>query len=264
VVTAIGPFSDRDLVGLPEPVRRYLHRSIAPGSPVVEAAELTMRVRIRIGRWLPFRAHEILDPHRGFVWKARVAGVIRGSDRYVDGAGSMRWRLGGLVPIVRADGPDVSRSGAGRAGAEALWLPTALLPRFGVTWSADSDERITASFTVGGEPLQVSFALDPTGGVRSFVFDRWGDPDRTGTWGLHPCGGEVTGYGSFGGLTIPIVGRLGWHYGTDRWPEGEFFRFEIQRVAGAGRVPSPFRSTGPPRCNATEQRAPFPARRCGS
>jgi hypothetical protein len=227
VVTAAGPFSDRDLDGLPEPVGRYLHRSIAPGTPVAQAAELTMGGRIKIGRWLPFRAHEVLAPHHGFVWQARVAGVISGSDRYVDGAGGMRWRLGGLIPIVRADGPDVSRSAAGRAGAEAMWLPTALLPRFEVAWSADRDDRITASFAVGDEPVQVTFTLDGSGAIRSFVFDRWGDPDGTGSWGWHPCGGEVTGYGSFGGLTIPTAGCLGWHYGTDRWPGSEFFRFEV-------------------------------------
>ena len=56
---------------------------------------------------------------------------------------------------------------------------------------------------------------------------RWGDPDETGTWGLHPFGVEVTGHRSFAGLTVPARGTAGWHYGTDRWTEGAFFRFEI-------------------------------------
>jgi hypothetical protein len=63
--------------------------------------------------------------------------------------------------------------------------------------------------------------------VRSVVFDRWGDPDSTGTWGHHPFGFEVIGHSSFDGVTIPSSGRAGWFYGTDRWDEGEFFRFEI-------------------------------------
>jgi hypothetical protein len=79
----------------------------------------------------------VLNPHHGFVWAARAAGVIAGSDRYLDGQGSldgqgrMDWKLLGLVTVAHADGQDVSRSAAGRAGAEAVWLPTALLPRFG-------------------------------------------------------------------------------------------------------------------------------------
>jgi hypothetical protein len=37
----------------------------------------------------------------------------------------------------------------------------------------------------------------------------------------------VTGYATFDGLTIPSAGRFGWHFGTERWPEGEFFRYQI-------------------------------------
>ena len=37
----------------------------------------------------------------------------------------------------------------------------------------------------------------------------------------------MTGYRTFGGLTVPSAGRIGWFYGTDRWSEGEFFRFQL-------------------------------------
>jgi hypothetical protein len=53
------------------------------------------------------------------------------------------------------------------------------------------------------------------------------DPDDTGRWELRPFGVEVTGYDSFGGVTIPSRGNAGWHHGTSRWPDGNFFRFEI-------------------------------------
>ena len=69
--------------------------------------------------------------------------------------------------------------------------------------------------------------IDDTGAIRSLAFDRWGDPDNTGTWGWHPCGGEVTCETRFDGLAIPSAGSFGWHYGTNRWPDGEFFRYRI-------------------------------------
>jgi hypothetical protein len=69
--------------------------------------------------------------------------------------------------------------------------------------------------------------LEADGRIRSVVFDRWGDPDRSGVWGLHPFGGEVTGYRTFSGLTVPSAGRIGWFYGTDRWSKGEFYRFQL-------------------------------------
>jgi hypothetical protein len=220
-------FTDAELGGLPEPVQRHLATAIAPGTPLALSARLRMRGTIKVGRWLPFRAHELLAPHQGFVWAARAAGVIAGSDRYVDGAGGMDWRLAGLITVLHADGPDVSRSAAGRAGAEAMWVPTALIPRFGVHWSASDSDQVTAEYQIGDIPLKVRYQLDRGGRISWFVFDRWGDPDGDGTWAWHPFGGEITGYASFDGVTIPAAGRVGWFFGTDRWPGGEFFRYQI-------------------------------------
>jgi hypothetical protein len=221
-------FSDTELAGLPEPVCRYLRAAIAPGTPLSPSAMLRMRGAIKLGkRWLRLRARELLTPNEGFVWAGRVAGVIVGSDRYEDHRGSMKWKLFGIVPVVTGDGRDVSRSAAMRGGAEGVWVPTALLPRFGVSWTADDDTHITARSSIDQIALEVQYTLDPTGRVRSVVFDRWGDPDNTGTWALHPFGVEVSGYSTFGGVSIPNAGSAGWFYGTDRWPDGEFFRFEI-------------------------------------
>ena len=137
-----------------------------------------MRGTIRIGGWLPFRAHEVISPHSGFVWSARAAGVISGSDRYVDGAGVADWRLAGLVPVMHAEGPDVTRSAAGRAGGEAVWVPTALLPRFGVAWTAESDHRITARFTVGDVPIEINLLLDAQGRAVLVQLRAMGRPRR--------------------------------------------------------------------------------------
>ena len=133
-------FGPAELDGLPEPVRRHLTQAIAPGTPLHTSARLRMRGSIKVGRWLPFRARQVLSPQRGFVWTARAAGLIAGGDRYLDGAGAMRWKLAGLVTVAAGEGADISRSAAGRAGAEGIWLPTALLPRFGVRWSAPAGD----------------------------------------------------------------------------------------------------------------------------
>jgi hypothetical protein len=222
-----GSFTSAELDGLPEPARRHLAQAIAQGTPLATSARLRMRGHIKIGRWLPFRARQVLDPHHGFVWAARTAGVITGSDRYLDGAGGMDWKLAGLVTVAHGDGPDVARAAAGRAGAEAIWVPTALLPRFGVRWSAGGQDQVTASHQIDGVPVEARYRLDADGRMLSFVFDRWGDPDSTGTWAWHPFGGEITGYATFDGVTIPSAGRVGWFFGTDRWPASEFFRYRI-------------------------------------
>jgi hypothetical protein len=120
------------------PGRGHLAQAIAPGTLLHTSARLRMRGSIKVGRWLPFRARQVLSPHHGFVWSARAAGLIGGTDRYIDGAGAMAWKLAGLVTAAAGEGPGTSRSAAGRAGAEGIWLPTALLPRFGGQIAGDA------------------------------------------------------------------------------------------------------------------------------
>lgn len=150
-----------------------------------------------------------------------------GSDRYVDGQGAMDWKLFGLVRVIHAEGPDVSRSSAGRAGDKAVWVPTALLPRFGVTWSATDAHHITASYRADETELELHYTLDYEARVRSIALDRWRDADDTGTSGFYRFGHETTRYSAFDGVTIPSAGRAGWFHGTDRWSNGEFFRYEM-------------------------------------
>nr|WP_145998035.1 DUF6544 family protein [Brevibacterium antiquum] len=99
-----------------------------------------------------------------------------------------------------------------------------------VTWSATDESRISVQHVLGDAPVDVSYNLHPDGRIQSLVFDRWGDPRNSGTFGWHPFGGEITGYRTFGGLNIPSSGRLGWNFGIDRWPDQEFFRYEITEL----------------------------------
>jgi hypothetical protein len=101
----------------------------------------------------------------------------------------------------------------GRGSGEAVWVPTALLPRFGVTWTVADDLHLTAQYRLDEIDVELRFGLDDEARIRTLVFDRWGDPDSTGSWGPHPFGLEVTGYATFDGVTIPQAGRVGWFWG---------------------------------------------------
>lgn len=66
-------------------------------------------------------------------------------------------------------------------------------------WTAQDDTHITAHYQVDGTPVDVHRTLDHDGAIRSLAFNRWGDPDKTGQWGWHPFGGEITRQRTFGG-----------------------------------------------------------------
>lgn len=218
-------FTEQELEGLPDAARRYLGASISPGTPLVQSARLQMRGSVKQGRWwLPFRARQIIAPRYGFIWAARVGGVLVGSDRYLDGEGMMEWELFGLVPVVHAEGPDTARSSAGRAGAEAVWVPTAMLPRFGVKWMTTGAHQITASYPINGFEIELQYTLNDDARVQSVALDRWGGTDGEG---FHRFVHELTRFSTFDGVTIPSAGRAGWFDGADDWSKGEFFRYEI-------------------------------------
>jgi hypothetical protein len=80
----------------------------------------------------------------------------------------------------------------------------------------------------------VEYRLDSDARVESISLERWGDPDNTGTFGLHKFGGTMTEHRTFDGITIPTKGRVGWHFETERWALGEFFRFHITSVEPLG------------------------------
>lgn len=229
----VGGFDEVEVAAVDEPVRRYFCAAIAQGTPLSRAARLRMRGSIKFGkRWVPFRAEELLAPLHGYYWPAKVAGgLLRGSDAYVDGEASMLWKVLGVVPILRASGSDVARSATGRAVAEGVWLPTALLPRYGVGWRAEDDEHLVADIPINGEQVTLHVTIDSGGRVRSDHLDRWSDPDGTGTFGWVPFGVEPTTSRTFPcGITMPAEGSGGWFHGTDRWQQGEFMRYSISEL----------------------------------
>ena len=221
-------FDPQDIAQLPAGVQHYLVHAIAPGTPLASAVRLRMHGHIKLGKWRPFKAEQVIVASGAMIWRARVRlpGMsIRGFDRYVNGKGAMQWKLFGIVPFIRAAGRDVTRSAAGRLAAESVWLPS-MLCEPGVTWTANEGGVAHAHFTVGREPLDIALALDD-GCLQFVALSRWGNPGG-GAFRAVDFGAMVEQEATFGGYTVPARLRAGWHFGSDRFEsDGEFFRVTI-------------------------------------
>lgn len=231
------PFDPAVLDRLPEPARRYLAAALARGSRPARSVRLVMTGRFFLGaEWRPLAATERLSAD-GLVWRADVkAGglPIRVYDTLgPDGAALRAWGLA-LVPLARADGPDVTRSAAGRLAAEMIWLPSALLPGPGVAWEAVDADTARVRLTVAGTALAVDLRVDPRGLPVAVAMMRWGDPDGDGVFGEVPFGAELSGPRAFDGHTIPTRIRAGWGFGTDDF--APFMEAEVTEAdfSGAG------------------------------
>jgi hypothetical protein len=222
-------FDPASVAGLPEPARRYLLRAIAPGTPLARSVVVTLvgRIGLRPGaNKLPFTSELLVAPPDGLIWKATVgSGVMRlsGDDRYAAGQGMMRWFLWHLIPVIRAGGPDVSRSAAGRVALEAAsFLPPALLPQRGARWEAIDDHSARVHLRVGSEKLTPVLFVAADGRLEQLEMLRWDPDDRDYIlW----RGDALTAERRFGGYTLTTAGRVTKHAGTPR--AHAFFEFSV-------------------------------------
>ncbi len=225
-----GAFDPAHVDELPAPASRLLRHALRPGVPLASNVLLDMAGEIRLRRWMPFRARQVIAAGTGFVWAPRVGRrplVITGADTLIDGRGTLDFRLWGLMPVARESGSDIDRSAAGRLAAETVaWLPQALVPAMGARWTAVDDTRATVTLPVGDQSADVTVTVDPDGRLRELSLQRWGSPDDHPA-GAHPFGGDFDDERTYGGVTIASAGRVGWWWGTPRQTDGVFFRYRI-------------------------------------
>ena len=220
-------FSPEMLKGLPETAQRYLRHAIAPGTPLARRVEITMTGSIQPkpgGAWMPFTAQQILTPGSGFVWKADARQgflSMQVTDSYAAGEGKMRVALFGLIPIVNASNPDVSKSAAGRLLGEYVWLPSALLPQKGVVWEGIDSTHTRLTLSIDELSTTFTFTIDEIGRLKQVVFQRWNDEKRD----FVPFAVIMEAEGTYDGYTIPVKIRAGWGFGTESYRE--FFRATI-------------------------------------
>lgn len=220
--------------GLPEPARRYLLHAIAPGTPLAGSVQLgtvfTMKLKREAAWPTELVGRETLAPPHGFVWTARARRSpvgFRVRDHYADGQGGVKVTLFGIVPIVNATGPDVTRSACHRLAIESIWLPSSLLPREGIRWDAVDQTHARVAMTIDGEAVPLTLGVDPSGGLREVTMLRHGDVGVP-AWQPISYGTRVEAEASFGGYTIPTRLRGGWWYGTERYAPDDARVFRVR------------------------------------
>ena len=217
-------FSADEIDTLPAPVKRYFMFALRPGQPLVRSARIVQRgdFAMEPDAWSPFTAtqHVTVRPP-GFVWDAsiRIApGVaVRVRDSYIGGVGRTHGRVAGIVPVVDQSGTLEMASGSlHRYLAEAPWVPTALLPSAGVTWTAVDDMTARASLTDYGTSVSVDFHFNDRGEITGMSADRL----RHANGAAVPTRwiGRFGEYEALGGMTVPREAEVSWILPEEPYP----------------------------------------------
>ena len=240
-MNASDPGNIRDT--LPAPVRRYFDYALpGTGKAIVrmEAVQQgTLRTAIDSQRWLAFTAlHHVEPAATAFAWDARVRMLgplsLRVSDGFRDGQGYGKVGLGKHITLARARGDvDMNTAALQRYLAEAVWYPSALLPRAGVCWSARDDRSAVATFRCGNTEASLEFHFRDDGSVARVY-----SPARARKIGkafiATPWEGQLDDYRECQGFRLPHRARVGWRLNDELtlvW-RGEIERLELELAPG--------------------------------
>lgn len=207
-----------DFADLPPPVRRYFENVLPDDARFVDEVRLEQEGTIRLGGhgspWKSFTATQWIttDPP-GFLWHAavRLFPLVRVavSDLYRGGDGVARVSLFGL-PLGGDDAsPELNEAELMRYLAEAVWCPTALLPRAGVEWEAVDDDTARATLERGGSEASLTFHFAHGEVTRVHTDARYRAVD--GELVPTPWTGRWRDYQRRNGVLVPTAGEVVWH-----------------------------------------------------
>lgn len=203
------------LRSVPEPVRGYLRYSGIVGRPFIGTVRLQQAGRMRpdVGQpWFPLRAeqHYSVRPP-GFVWDASLRlgrlPLVRARDMYREGAGNMRIRAVGLLPIADVAGPETDQGSLMRYLSEMVWFPTAFLGD-NVSFEPVDDRSARVTLTDRGRTVTATMFFDDVGRLVDLVAERYRIAD--GEFALERWSTPVDEYGERAGLRLPVRGRAVW------------------------------------------------------
>jgi hypothetical protein len=228
-------FFTEQVAQLPAPVQRYFAFALSPGQPVVVTARTSSQGEFRMspdGGWHPFTASQSFSASPpAFVWDAAIdvgpLVTVRVTDQYIHGEGAIRARAASLVTVAEQHGtPELASGELLRYLAEAVLMPTALLPMAGVQWTPLDDFSAIASLTDGNTTARATFHFGPRGEVSRITAMRYRDVH--GEKVLTPWEGQFREYHAMNGMMIPMFGEVAWILPTGSQP---YYRGRTTQVA---------------------------------
>lgn len=210
---------------LPAPVARYFRATLKEGQPFIRTARIQQQGEFWLkSEWIPFTAQQYFSATPpGMIWDADMQMNallnVRVRDAYVGGQGFMQGKLLALIPVMNEQGNAELKAGAmQRYLAEAVWLPTALLPSENLQWSAIDDERALATLTDAGLTVSLEFRFNDNGEIISVYTPGRYYREDDGRYVLKPWAGYHRAYAERSGMRIPIEGEVEWQLPNGRLP----------------------------------------------
>lgn len=217
-----------DVAALPEPVRRYVHRSGAVGRPRPQNMAVRMDAAMfRRPGGRPMRASSVQysffgQPARLFHMSARMAGLpVQALHLYRRQAATFTVRVASAVSIVDLAGAQISAAETVTVLNDMCLMAPGSLVDDRLVWTAVDDHTADVTFTNGEHVVSATLVVDDSGELVTF----WSDdrPDSS-DGGLTPMrwSTPVSGYRDDGPWHLLDRGAAVYHRADGPFTYGQF------------------------------------------
>jgi hypothetical protein len=209
---------------LPPPVRRYIALTGSIGRPVVTEIMLQFDATMydapgATGMAGPVTQYERFDlPRRLFFMTTTMTGLpVAVLHDFDTDQATMRVRLAGLVNVVDAGGPELTRTETVTILNDlCFFAPSRLIdPRLG--WTPVDDSRAEVVFTLGPNTVSAELVFNMEGEMVDFVSEDRGMLQKDGSLRVLRWSTPLSDYRDFAGWRLASEGEAIWHL-----PEGAF------------------------------------------
>jgi len=204
---------------LPPPVAAYFRFALTDGQPLVKSARIVSAGQFNAGEsaesWAPFEAVQVFTSQPpGFIWNAAIRMVplmdVRVRDGYEGGRGSMFGAIAGIMPVIDQSGaPELNAGALIRYLAEAVWLPTALLPANGVVWTPINERAALATLSDSGVTVSLEFHFDDAGRLTR-IYTPARPREVNGAYEMAAWEARFERYEAHDGMQIPVEAIVEW------------------------------------------------------
>src|SRR6266700_4330461 len=152
-----GLITQAQMVGLPEPMQRYLSYAQVIGKEPIRTVRLKQQGFMRQQpdqKWLPLVAEQYFTTNPpAFLWHCTIRPFplvsISATDRFSDGHGNMLVKLWSFIALGDERGPEMDQGELQRYMGEMVWFPTAWLSD-AIEWQAIDANSVQATMRSPG------------------------------------------------------------------------------------------------------------------
>jgi hypothetical protein len=213
--------TDADLIGLPEPVQRYLKYAGVINKPKLKNVRIVFegQMREKGNNFFPFTCEQYNffdEPTRLFFMKATMKGLtVTGYHKYSNARALMDIRLFGFFSVVKKEGKDMDQAETVTLFNDMCIMAPASLIDKRIAWQAIDSNSAKASFTNHAVTISAILFFNKEGQLIDFTSD---DRDVN----HYPFSTPVGNYKNINDINIMTYGETVWHYPDGKFVYGKF------------------------------------------